>query len=179
MFFNAAGPPLTAMSIAAAGLAGIATLTYGIGHPRANLFGRVISQGMPGSTGVALTLDDGPTPGATDRVLDTLGEHGVRAAFFVIGQNAQRWPGLVRRMHDEGHIVGNHTFDHSHNGCWHRFAYWEKELPRANALIEQIIGPPPPLPRPPMGIKTWHLLMTAKRVGLTTVTWTRKAKDAG
>ena len=137
VFFNAGFAPNAAMGIA---LTGVAALTYGIGHPRANLFGKVISQGVPGSTGVAFTFDDGPTPGATDRVLDILAEQNVRAAFFVIGQNVQRWPDLVRRMHNEGHIVGNHTYDHAHNGCWHRFAYWEKELPRANEVIEQIIG---------------------------------------
>lgn len=66
------------------------------------------------TSGVALTFDDGPRPGSTDRVLDILGELGVPATFFCVGQNVLRHPDLVGRMLREGHAVGSHSFSHPH-----------------------------------------------------------------
>ena len=61
---------------------------------------------------VALTFDDGPHPRLTPPLLDLLKAKGIRATFYVIGQNVKRYPGLVRRMVEEGHEVGNHTWKH-------------------------------------------------------------------
>jgi peptidoglycan/xylan/chitin deacetylase (PgdA/CDA1 family) len=63
---------------------------------------------------LALTFDDGPHPGSTDRVLDVLAELDVRATFFCVGKNAQVYPDLVRRMRAEGHAVGSHSMTHPH-----------------------------------------------------------------
>ena len=144
--------------------------------PRSTFWGPVISR-APGETGVALTFDDGPTPGSTDRVLDTLGELKVRAAFFVIGRSVRRWPGLVERMHAEGHLVGNHTLDHSHYGLCRRGGYWKRQVAEADEAIRQVIGVRPTTFRPPMGIKTAHVARAAAAAGHTVVTWTRRAFD--
>lgn len=61
---------------------------------------------------VYLTFDDGPIPEATPYVLDCLRSHGVRATFFMVGDNARRYPGLVRAVVEAGHAVGNHTLHH-------------------------------------------------------------------
>ena len=169
--------PVAATTASAAGLL-VGTIAYGIFHPRTRLFGPVVGRGPAGAAGVALTFDDGPTPGSTDRVLDALGETGVRAAFFVVGRNAERWPDLVRRMDAEGHVVANHTYDHSHTGMLGWWAYWRREVARADESIEQIIGKRPAFFRPPMGLKTWHVIHAARRRGQTVVTWTRRARDA-
>ena len=63
---------------------------------------------------VYLTFDDGPDPQWTPRVLDVLDEAGVKATFFAVGQQAQRSPDLVRRVHGAGHAIGNHTYSHRH-----------------------------------------------------------------
>ena len=62
--------------------------------------------------GVCLTFDDGPHPEYTPRLLDLLSASEVRATFFLVGQEAERFPGIVRRIADAGHLVGNHTFGH-------------------------------------------------------------------
>lgn len=62
---------------------------------------------------IILTFDDGPNPGVTDRVLDILKEHNIKATFFVIGTNAKAHPELMKRILDEGHIVGNHSMTHT------------------------------------------------------------------
>jgi peptidoglycan-N-acetylglucosamine deacetylase len=95
---------------------------------RCSLAGRGVSVGAPGGLAigmqsypqtlalddreVVLTLDDGPLPGPTDRVLDTLRLHDAKATFFLIGRNAAANPGHVRRMAAEGHTVAHHTFNH-------------------------------------------------------------------
>lgn len=77
---------------------------------------------MPG-TGrtVHLTFDDGPIPEVTPWVLDTLAEHDAKATFFCIGRNAEANPGLLHRIGQEGHAVGNHTYDHLDG--WHTTAF--------------------------------------------------------
>jgi peptidoglycan/xylan/chitin deacetylase (PgdA/CDA1 family) len=124
-----------------------------------------------------LTFDDGPTEGPTCRVLDALGEAGARATFFVIGVNARKYPRVVRRMFDEGHVVANHTFDHSHYGVFRLRRYWDDQLVRTRELIADLIGRRPALFRPPMGLRTGHCANAATRSGHRMVTWTRRARD--
>lgn len=62
---------------------------------------------------IVLTFDDGPTPGVTDKILDVLKKKNVSAAFFVIASKAKRYPELVQRIKDEGHIVANHSYNHT------------------------------------------------------------------
>ena len=145
--------------------------------PRSSFWGPVVSRGNPDRPQVALTFDDGPTPGATDRVLDTLGELGVRAAFFVVGRNARQHPALVERMHAEGHLVANHTQDHARLGLLGRDGYWLDQVRQADETIRAIIGRRPAMFRPPMGLKTWHTTRATAATGHTTVTWTRRALD--
>jgi peptidoglycan/xylan/chitin deacetylase (PgdA/CDA1 family) len=61
---------------------------------------------------VYLTFDDGPTPEVTEWVLDTLASHGIKATFFCIGNNIENHPHIFRKVIDEGHTIGNHTFNH-------------------------------------------------------------------
>jgi peptidoglycan/xylan/chitin deacetylase (PgdA/CDA1 family) len=150
---------------------------YGLIDPASRMWGPVISRGSANDARVALTFDDGPLPGTTDVILDTLAVLDARAAFFVIGTHVERWPDLVRRMHDEGHVVGNHTFNHSHMGLFGRDRYWRDEIRRTDDAIERIIGRRPALFRPPMGYKHWHVMNMAAETGHEVVTWTRRAKD--
>lgn len=59
-----------------------------------------------------LTFDDGPDPGSTFQLLDILGRHKIKAAFFCNGKAAQKYPDLVHRIKSEGHIIGNHGYNH-------------------------------------------------------------------
>jgi len=65
-----------------------------------------------GHNDIIFTFDDGPTVGVTDKILDILKEHNIKATFFVIGYNVKAHPALMKRILDEGHIVGNHSLDH-------------------------------------------------------------------
>ena len=79
--------------------------------------------------------------------------------------------------HDEGHLVGNHSFDHHLLGLTGRYRYWTDEIRRTDEAIAQIIGRRPVMFRPPMGIKHWHLMNAAADAGHDVVTWSRRALD--
>ena len=66
----------------------------------------------PEEHAVYLTFDDGPIPESTPFILDTLKEYGAKATFFMVGENVVRHPDLYRRILEEGHQVGNHTYNH-------------------------------------------------------------------
>jgi peptidoglycan-N-acetylglucosamine deacetylase len=66
---------------------------------------------------IALTIDDGPAVPYTGEMLEVLKKEGVKATFFLIGQNAERYPGLVRRIWNEGHTIGNHSYTHPNIGA--------------------------------------------------------------
>ena len=64
-----------------------------------------------GEKAIALTFDDGPC-GNTEELLDGLAEYNAKVTFFVLGKNVEKYPIVVRRAYDEGHLIGNHTYDH-------------------------------------------------------------------
>lgn len=97
---------------------------------------------------VYLTFDDGPIPEATPFILDTLAQYGVKATFFMVGQNVERHPQLYQRIVEEGHQIGNHT--HTHMGALkHWTITYALDTHRANELIRaDLFRPPHGLMRP-------------------------------
>lgn len=162
----------------AAAAAGGAAFCRAVFMPRSQMCGRVLFRGPRADPPrIALTFDDGPDPAGTPRVLEILRRHRVRAAFLVVGRHAAAHADLVRRIDAEGHLVGNHSFEHAHLGSMRRGRYWDAEIERTDALIEGLIGKRPALFRPPMGFKTFHMARAAARQGHAMVTWTRRAYD--
>jgi len=95
---------------------------------------------------VFLTFDDGPIPEVTEFVLDALRSHDARATFFCIGDNVRKHPNVFRRILDEGHSIGNHTYNHL-NG-------WKTDDPAYLANVtqcQQVLSRPTRLFRPPYG----------------------------
>jgi peptidoglycan/xylan/chitin deacetylase (PgdA/CDA1 family) len=167
---------LVPLALTAAAAVGVGI--HGIFAPRSRLWGPVISRGdAGGAPRVALTFDDGPHPEATPRVLDELARAGARATFFVVGAHAARWPQLVRRIHDEGHLVGTHSFEHRVSGSWALRAYWEDSITRTRSVVEDVLGRRPRWFRPPFAVKQWHLCQAASGLDQTIVTFSRRGLD--
>ncbi len=99
---------------------------------------------------IAITFDDGPHPYYTEQLLDGLKERGAKASFFVMGKQAEAYPELILRMHEEGHLVGNHTYSHIQLGKNNRETF-KVELVRTNEMILDITGEEPQYVRPPYG----------------------------
>ena len=116
-------------------------------------FPTLYHQGAGGEHQVAITFDDGPDPRWTPKILDILKAANVKAAFFLVGVNAEHYPGLVRRIVDEGHEIGNHTYYHPNLAlCWPEHV--RLELNATQLLIESITGRATTLFRPPYAADT-------------------------
>ena len=115
---------------------------------------------------VALTFDDGPARW-TEPILDTLGEHGVRATFFVIGSVAREGRHLLERMVDEGHHLGNHSWSHPWLARDCDDARVEEELERTNRELEELVGLRPRLYRAPRYDVDERVDAVARSLGLT------------
>jgi len=128
---------------------------------------------------IALTFDDGPHPEYTARTLDILAAHRAKATFFCLGSLVEKYPEIVRRMHNEGHLVANHGFDHSLNDFFRPPASAHRCITKTGALIKGIAGYFPRFYRPPVGIKTPPRVLSAYRLGLAWAGWSRRANDGG
>ena len=119
-----------------------------------------------------LTFDAGYENGCTEKILDTLKKHNVKAAFFLVGNYIQRNADLVRRMVQEGHTVGNHTMHHPDMSKLSDFNAFSRELSDLAELYEQTVGQPMPrYYRPPQGIYSEENLKMAQQLGYRTVFW--------
>jgi cellulose synthase/poly-beta-1,6-N-acetylglucosamine synthase-like glycosyltransferase/peptidoglycan/xylan/chitin deacetylase (PgdA/CDA1 family)/spore germination protein YaaH len=116
-------------------------------------FPTLYHQGAGTEHQVALTFDDGPDPKWTPQILDILKAENVKAAFFLVGQNAEEYPDLVRRIVAEGHEIGNHTYYHPNLAlCWPEHV--RIELNATQLLLETITGRSTTLFRPPYAADT-------------------------
>ena len=100
---------------------------------------------------VAITFDDGPDPAWTPKILDVLKEKNVKATFFLIGLEVEKYPGIAKRIYQEGHEIGNHTFTHPDISNISK-RYFEVELNLTERLFEGKLGVKPVLFRPPYSI---------------------------
>lgn len=125
----------------------------------------------------ALTFDDGPHPVHTSALLDWLKQNRIRATFFVLGQNAERYPDLVKRMVQEGHEVGNHSWSHPNLRLMSP-AKMLAEVRRAHDLITRLTGRAPALFRPPYGaLSASQRRLIEKEFRYQVVLWTVDTQD--
>ncbi len=128
--------------------------------------------GDPARKVIYLTFDAGYENGSTEEILDVLKRHQVKASFFLVGNYIQRNADLVRRMVDEGHIVGNHTMHHYDMSKLTDSAAFQKELADLETLFREITGREmPKYYRPPQGTFSEENLKMAKELGYRTVFW--------
>lgn len=97
---------------------------------------------MEGEEDVYLTFDDGPTPGVTEWVLDTLSKYNAKATFFCLGKNVEQYPDLYHKILSEGHKVGNHTYSHQKGWSMSLERYVE-DVDFANQYLHSDLFRPP------------------------------------
>ncbi|WP_066269689.1 polysaccharide deacetylase family protein [Hydrogenophaga palleronii] len=126
---------------------------------------------------IALTIDDGPDPAVTPRVLDLLDAAGVQASFFCIGRIAEQHPALCREIVQRGHRVENHG--HAHSNAFSLFGpgAMRRDIQRAQATLSDITGQAPAFFRATAGLRNPFLDPVLHRLGLRLATWTRRAYD--
>lgn len=161
----------------ALGVAIAGALTHGAFYPNSPVFGRVISHLRTRGRVVALTFDDGPNPEATPAILDALGTRGIKAAFFILGRHAERWPELVRRAADEGHTICNHGYHHRKLHLKSP-AYVRNDLELGTRAIVDACGVRPAFFRAPHGFRSPWVTAIASSLGQRTVGWSRGVWDS-
>ncbi|MDN8605793.1 polysaccharide deacetylase family protein [Corynebacterium ureicelerivorans] len=119
---------------------------------------------------VALTYDDGPVPGTTERLLDTLKRKGVHATFFVVGQNANAYPEILRRIRDEGHTIGNHSYSHP-DMARQTDGTIAAQLDKTDAALAEQGGITPRWMRPPYGSYDSRVAAAAGARGMALAVW--------
>ena len=117
---------------------------------------------------IALTFDDGPHPFYTEELRDGLKERGVVVTFFVTGEHASLHPDVIKRMQEEGHLIGNHTYSHMQLTKKNREKFKE-ELVRTNEVLQEITGVEVEYVRPPYG--SWDKSFEAE-LNMIPVLWT-------
>lgn len=125
---------------------------------------------------VALTFDDVPDSRYTPRVLDVLRAKKVKATFFAVGVRSKKYPELLRRIHREGHIVGNHSYNHPAFSSL-SLGTVKSQIERTEDVIRPIVGFTPRLIRPPYGEIKAEQLRWAKQNGYTVVNWNVDSSD--
>lgn len=122
---------------------------------------------------LALTFDDGPRPGTTDRLLDALKQQGASATFFLVGEQAALYPDLVKRMQAESHQVGNHTWSHVRlEGKDEELL--GQEIEKTEILLQNILGGANYWLRPPYGLVERGV---TERVKVPMVKWSVDPRD--
>ncbi|MBQ9467574.1 MAG: polysaccharide deacetylase family protein [Clostridia bacterium] len=124
---------------------------------------------------LALTFDDGPHPVYTDRILKTLKKYGVRATFFVIGENVGYYPGVLERVLADGHAIGSHTFSHRHVSSVSRAQFFEEY--RKNDRLLRSFGVETKLFRPPEGVCDAKVQALSARFDCDIILWSVDTED--
>ncbi len=117
---------------------------------------------------IALTFDDGPHPFYTEQLLKGLKERNVKVTFFITGQNVEAYPEIVKKIHDDGHLIGNHTYSHMQLGSKNAESF-KQEIIRTNEVIKEVTGEDTIYVRPPYG--SWDKAFE-KELNMFPVLWT-------
>jgi peptidoglycan/xylan/chitin deacetylase (PgdA/CDA1 family) len=152
-------------------------LFWGSYHIRSNFYIKVLCQGPEDRKEIALTFDDGPMEQFTPEILEVLREKGVKATFFLIGQNIPGREDLVRNIDEGGHLIGNHSY--SHHLWFDLFStrHMRADLREMNAAVRAILQKTPRLFRPPYGVTNPNLARAIKKEGFTPVGWNVRSLD--
>jgi peptidoglycan-N-acetylglucosamine deacetylase len=156
-------------------------LLTGLGlWPRSQLLGSNWTHLPPSATqrgSIAVTIDDGPNPDITPRVLQLLDEYQVKATFFCIGDKVRRYAEIAREIVRRGHAIENHSQRHVHNFSVMGIRGLTNEISRAQDTISEITGVRPLFFRAPAGLRNPLLDPVLSHLDLQLASWTRRGFD--
>ena len=143
---------------------------------KSSIYGQILWHGNRNLPEVALTFDDGPSAQYTPQVLDVLKKYGVKATFFVIGENIEKNADIISREAEEGHEIGNHTYSHLDERR-NDVGFMRNEIINTNILIKKYSGKSPKYFRPPYGVENWRFLDEAELLNYSIILWGVDVRD--
>ena len=150
---------------------------YGCYFIQSNFFMKVFCSAKTDKKEIAISFDDGPSENYTAQILETLKEHNVKAGFFCIGKHINANEKIFKQLHDDDHIIGNHSY--SHHFFFDLFSSKKmlRELKRMNSDTEKLTGLKPKLFRPPYGVMNPNLRKAILDGEFTPVGWSVRSMD--
>lgn len=156
----------------------LSLLTYGSFNIQADFFTESYHTPEDSGDKIAITFDDGPTE-YTGEILDVLKEFDAKATFFCIGNRVEKNQSVLKRMHDEGHSIGNHTYSHSNFFPFFKVKRIREELSKTSECISEITGTEVNLFRPPFGVMNTTIVKATKAENLKIIGWNLRSYDGG
>ncbi len=152
------------------------TIALGSFHIGLNFFLPSVNHIKTEKKVIALTFDDGPSP-STLAVLEVLAHYGAKATFFCIGAQIEKHPEILLKIHDQGHLIGNHSFSHVNTFPIFSVKKMVAEIERTNEQIQQLTGIKPEFFRPPFGVTTPRIAKALLATHMKSVGWNRRSLD--
>jgi peptidoglycan/xylan/chitin deacetylase (PgdA/CDA1 family) len=151
--------------------------TWGAFDMRLNYFTKAICKSNSiQKKNIAITFDDGPHE-KTSEILDILMKYNAKATFFCIGKQIEKHPEILKRILNEGHIVGNHSYSHSK---WNGFFSTQKnisEIEQTNTLVSQLVNKKIRLFRPPFGVTNPNIARAVAKTNQIVIGWNIRSLD--
>jgi len=126
---------------------------------------------------IAITFDDGPHPKYTPQILAILQQYNAKATFFCIGKEIEKHPELFKKMVKEGHVVGNHSFNHSNHFGFFTSSKVIDELNQTKKLINSLINSNITLFRPPFGVTNPAIKKAIRHTNYHVIGWNKRSLD--
>lgn len=152
-------------------------LVYASYNINSKVYINALCQAKTNNKVVALTFDDGPDPIQTGKVLDVLKEFDVKVCFFCIGDKLENNHLLARRIVEEGHLIGNHSYRHLFLFPLHGSTWVQQDLKACEEAIEKVTDVPTRLFRPPFGVTNPMIAKAVKKLGYITIGWSIRSLD--
>ncbi len=159
------------------GISYLLMIFFGVVFTQLNLFVNHELAGDARYNEIALSFDDGPNPEFTKKVLEKLSEYGVKATFFLIAQNAEKYPELVEKIEEKGHLIGNHSYYHNKKFDFSKTKEIAQEIEKANEVLKKIIGKQPLFFRPPFGITHPRIARAIRQTKMKPIAWSLRTYD--
>ncbi|HSZ71676.1 MAG TPA: polysaccharide deacetylase family protein [Cytophagaceae bacterium] len=154
----------------------LACIAYGVFAVHSGFFLTLYSHADIKEKQIALTFDDGPSE-HTVKVLDFLKNYNVKATFFLIGKQIESNSDVLKRIVEEGHQIGNHTYNHSKATGFYRPDQLHKELQATNSVVREQVGITMRLFRPPFGVTTPNLAKVIIQLKWDAIGWSVRSFD--
>jgi peptidoglycan/xylan/chitin deacetylase (PgdA/CDA1 family) len=151
-------------------------LFYGSFFVCSNFYVKAICKGNTSDKKISLSFDDGPDKN-TSEILDILQKYNVKATFFIIGSKIEQEKKVLKRMHKEGHIIGNHTWSHANHFDLFPAKKVEAELRKTNIEINKLTQQNTSYFRPPYGVTNPAIGKAVKNTGMKAIGWNIRSLD--
>lgn len=153
-------------------------ITYGAFRMRAGIFlTSVCSLPQVSKKNIILTFDDGPHPVHTPQILETLKRFNAKAIFFCIGKQVRQFPELAQQIAAEGHIVANHSYNHSNFIGMYATERVKEEISKTEHAITETVGYSYKLYRPPFGVTNPNIAKAVQSLQMNSIGWNKRSFD--